>query len=508
MMLFPGHNIFDQEGTHAYRVCWGAELMKTTSKRLRKNQTIATTLLLLVVVWSNSTAAVSAFNTTNSNDQSSKNAWSTSDWQPSHSSLLPISSQQSPSVTNSVANLINPANDNGGSSTIVSNSSSQSSESGSSQNQIPQQVGKSHSQSKLWSEIMPLVSQAASVAAQRYGNRIPAEYSVNRMISNCAGRYANVATPFITGNAQSAKLTNCILPGLQPSTFSGRNEFFCLAQQAESRGDWYEASMKYSTFLSGATDISPADMQAGDRNHTCGVTEMRKRVAGDSTVTEAGKHMVLCNMQIVRDAQAGKRTTVNIGFASSSIEHAYSHLQWADQNNPAWSYLLAVYWCTNPNTMEYNHKLAMQALMTALKCNQISPSLKAKCLALKQHILPAFILQIKDTERQKMEEVLREKDNYEHPTITYVVDRDDRNRLVDVWDSRTGSLFDYATCKQILQDRPAMVKDFNSYVRYCQSLPNTGIPVPPGDANDEVATYCPAGWEQTAFGPLLFNTGL
>jgi len=185
---------------------------------------------------------------------------------------------------------------------------------------------------------------------------------------------------------------------------------------------------------------------------------------GGDLTREIYKSWAYCDCKVLEQHREGQLQNVDAKSTVSSLGSAYSHLQKADKENATWYYLEAVYWCLRTDSTDYIYVQAWTNLQNALNCKQISPTLKEKCKALQHHIFPGLALQSKD--------------------------------------------LDSAMCKQMFaSDYPKFVNDYNGFIAYVHSMPNTSAAVPAGPGNDEVAKYCPGDWEQRAFGPLDLSTG-
>jgi len=374
------------------------------------------------------------------------------------------------------------------------------------------------------SGISPILKKVAAMAAstpaaQRYlGRYIPPQVLAGGNALAPQGGMAGLgAIPgagfAASGNTGAAMPGSARRMGMGPvpgygGDSSTANPELGYAENFERQGDWFNATINYENAIRTAGgEPNPTDYANAQRNHTDALAEMKKRQAHDPRIREMEKHFAFCCCKLITDRLAGKPGNTDINHTITSLSHAYFFLENSDSDNAAWYYLTAVYWCVNTDTMEYNYKQGWIHLHNGLTCKQITPSIKQKIIALQHHIFPAMMLQLKDLDRAKYDRMQAIVDNVEHPTITLWTD--DSGRVVDSTSSAAtlDSTF-YGLSKAMLaSDYPQFAKDYNGFIRYVHSLPNKGIPVPPGPGNDETTNYCPPGWEQKAFGPLDFSVG-
>lgn len=288
------------------------------------------------------------------------------------------------------------------------------------------------------------------------------------------------------------------------------NDHLVSARNAEARGDWHQAAFSYRNAMS--EEITPEDMAAGDRNHTGGNAEMLKRLASDPQQKALNLRWAYCVCRELNDQLAGKPSSVDPAHNGEELFHAYEELKITDADNgAAWYYLCGVYWSKQITSRSYNYVRAFKELEAAEKCARISPSVKEKIQALKEHILPAKKLQILDTERWSWDVRFALIQHWENNDIM-----DHRKEWIDsnyyydipIRAREYYTVGQYNEAKQDVRDKyPEFKSRWDKYLAYVHSLPNNGIAPPQGPGDEPPALYCPRQWEQLAFGPLDFKTG-
>ena len=504
--------------------------------------------------------------------QASDKSWSTSDWQPSHGSLLPVGSTKSGGASNTGSastsgSAVNSTAQVGGASVapaanqqiakpllpvgnVPLSSPTSSSLSAPAQNSVnspsaagqvsttpgggtysSQQaneattettapppvapsIGNGNPNSPPRSRLLPALQQAASRAAQRYGNGQgvrPFNQAGNAGGGGYNPQFNSNNSPNPSARMQSQNPAQrdfsraAVPPGALVDTNNSQLNY---AQQFEQKGEWFQAAQFYSNALrSAGGDLTQADIQAANRNHTSGVAEMFKRMASDPRQGEIGKHMAHCNCMLLNERYAEKTGNTDLKFSEDAMGKSYYSMEDSEPNNGMWSYLAGVYGTDFTHTSEYNYVQAMVHLNKAMGCGQISPSVKQKVVALRHYLFPAFLLQLKDMDRAKFDHMMGIVYNVEHPTITLYKDR--AGTVVSKFDSRqTLDTAFYGLCKDMLKnDYPGFINNYNALVQHCRSLPNKGMPVPGGAGSAELSEYCPNHWEEKAFGPLDFRVG-
>lgn len=289
------------------------------------------------------------------------------------------------------------------------------------------------------------------------------------------------------------------------------------ARDAEARGDWMQAAFAYNQAM--GDTIRPEDDEAGRRNRTGSNDEKINRQARDPMYKTLTMKSAYCWTQMTNQIYSGQVRDVDAKHTEGQLQHCYEYLKLRDPGNAAWHYLDAVFYCSDNRTKDWHYIFAWNRLVDALKSPRLTPSIRAKCLALQAHIKPAKELQQNDMKRAvfSMEQDLVW--NVEHPHIAGTEHRESRVRLDDAHDLVTTYSRDYMNtelwavetyddCKKDLaQNFPPFKTKWLKQLSEMMAMPNHGIPVPPGPANEEPALYCPARWEELAFGPLDLTIG-
>ena len=289
------------------------------------------------------------------------------------------------------------------------------------------------------------------------------------------------------------------------------------AQDAEARGDWMQAAFAYGQ-ATGDT-IRPEDDEAGRRNHTGSNDEMIKRQSRDPVYKTMSMKQAYCLTQLLNQQYSGQVKNIDASHTAHQLQHTYAELKLRDPGNAAWHYLDAVFYCSDNRTKDWHYIFAWNRIVDALKCPRLTPSIRAKCLALQAHIKPAKELQQSDMRRAvfSMEQDLVW--NVEHPHIAGTETRESRVRIDDTHERVTTYYRDYMNtelwavetyddCKKdIAKNFPAFKTKWLKQLNDMMTMPNGGTQVPPGPPNEEPAMYCPKLWEDLAFGPLDLTIG-
>jgi hypothetical protein len=289
------------------------------------------------------------------------------------------------------------------------------------------------------------------------------------------------------------------------------------AQNAEARGDWMQAAFAYNQAM--GDTIRTEDDEAGRRNKTGSNDEMIKRQARDPMYKTLTMKSAYCWTQMINQIYSGQVRDVDAKHTEGQLQHCYQYLKLRDPGNAAWHYLDAVFYCSDNRTKDWHYIFAWNRLVDALKSPRLTPSIKAKCLALQAHIKPAKELQQNDMKRAvfSMEQDLVW--NVEHPHIAGTEHRESRVRLDETHDLVTTYSRDYMNtelwavetyddCKKDLaQNFPTFKTRWLKQLNDMMAMPNQGVAVPSGPPNEEPAIYCPPRWEALAFGPLDLTIG-
>jgi hypothetical protein len=253
------------------------------------------------------------------------------------------------------------------------------------------------------------------------------------------------------------------------------------AQQAENRGDWHQAEFAYRSAAS--SDVADINQQ-----------------------NALNLRWAYCQCREITETLNGKPSHVRMDHCVSEMHDAYEALKRSDKGNADWNYLCAVYWACNIHTKDWNYIKAWNQLVDALNCARITPSIKEKCLALKEHIAGVKQLQVMDMARAVFEMKQDLVWNVEHPhRVGSYFHRNYTGDLVSItpiMNTDYWSVESYDVCKRDLAGYPKFKVEWQAYLEHMHAIPNNAITPPPGPGNEAPAMYCPPQWEKQAFGPL------
>jgi hypothetical protein len=330
---------------------------------------------------------------------------------------------------------------------------------------------------------------------------IPARSSTTATSTTSSSGLANAKAYEAAHAAANPMIGGVRGDGMRPNSELSRE--LQMAQLHEQQGKYYNAAQEWWYSI----DLASGGLGFKERKQFM----LGGTVAPGFQVKDIYKRALGCHVYMNRNYRTTHNTNGMMPSVYENMGSSFSKdltcLQMSDPDNASWYYLGGVNWAGGTdNPLKYVH--AYVELGAGLSCKQgLTPTIKQKMEALREHIRLAAALELADLDRAKYENMMAQVQNIEHPTITIYRDAD-TGRVVDINDS-SNTLYKwyYPMMKDMIKnDYPSFKGRFDRLVAYCRSRPNGAAAIPPFSPDDEAAHYVIPETEQKAFGPVEYRT--